>query len=320
MTTQPKNSVFRFVFNPSGEAKDMSGFHRLILAMMLGVNDVEKVTAEKHPVLFESVQAASEKAGYAESLPAYVYTQPKGYANAAALTALPFMKQAIVFSDTLPHFMSKQEITAVVGHELGHAKGTGVRVPLMIAGSVGAEKLYADTIGNALHHATKNKAPTLRRATGITSAVAQTVVGLAAICAASRYEEYAADRYGAYIAGDAKPLITGLEKLKAHNEAIAEKEHGAPSGWQKGLKIVGMFLNKPFETHPDNAKRAEALGVDIKEIRASLPLQREESNVNAVVPDIALYTVAATPKPIIETHAMMHEQAARAEAAQALQS
>ena len=165
----------------------------------------------------------------------------------------------VAVSSGLLRNMSKDEIEAVLGHEISHVANGDMVTLALIQGVVNTfviffAKLFGILIDRVL---LKNDG---RNGRGIGSfvaeMVAQVVLGvLASIIVRwfSRQREFRADAGGASLAGRNK-MIAALEKLKMNHEQVALPEKMAAFGISGGGGFSRLFM-----THPPLDERIAAL-------------------------------------------------------------
>ncbi len=270
MPKDQTQSLQDFIFSPDAQSQNMSGWHRFILGSVLGVTSVEKITPEQHPILWEAIEEARIKAGQAP-IASYIYKEPNGYANAAAVAGLPGIPKIMVFSEMLPILLNKEEMTDIIGHELGHSKNTLISLPLSLLSVIGADYAFKKLSHPIVKKLESSNAPDIAKNAGF---LARTVAGVAVFCATmagtNRLREYIADDYGSTMSGNNDNMIRALLKLENHNAAIQQQIEGVSE--PNALDNVVEWLNAPFRSHPTTEKRAKALGVDVKKIKEELQL------------------------------------------------
>ena len=165
----------------------------------------------------------------------------------------------VAVSSGLLHSMNKDEIEAVLGHEMSHVANGDMVTLALIQGVVSTfviffAKLFGYFVDRVL---LKNDG---RNGPGIGSFVAeiaaQLVLGILAsiiVMWFSRQREFRADAGGAHLAGRNK-MIAALERLKANHEQTALPEKMAAFGISGGHAFARIFM-----THPPLDERIAAL-------------------------------------------------------------
>lgn len=258
-----------FVFRPQGDEQSLGFWSRARFAM-LGAHGVTAITPESHPQLASMLEQVSDKAGMPPPR-AYIWHSRKPVANAVAM---PAAKPTIAFSEKILELLDPQELAAVTGHELGHVKNMGHSGTLFWLAAFGGLAI-GETIGRPLQRAIRGKMQDGNRnpLLGVADLTVMTGRFLSPAIAgavAGRSEEYAADRFGAYMMeGDGVPLLSGLQKLGEYNQ-----QNFRPTLVGKILKPV-IHLTR---SHPKFEQRREALGITpqaINDYRAAQEPQPE---------------------------------------------
>ncbi len=156
---------------------------------------------------------------------------------------------------------NKDEIKAVLAHEIGHVSNGDMITLTLIQGVVNTFVMFfARIIGSIIDKAVfKNDRPGIGYF--VTVMVLQVVLGILAstiVMAFSRWREYRADAVGAHLATKGA-MIGALQKLQAETQAHVPNEMpdtmtalGISGGWKK-------HVSKLFMSHPPLEKRIEAL-------------------------------------------------------------
>ena len=165
----------------------------------------------------------------------------------------------VAVSSGLLHSMNKDEIEAVLGHEMSHVANGDMVTLALIQGVVSTfviffAKLFGYFVDRVL---LKNDA---RNGPGIGAFVAeiaaQLVLGILAsiiVMWFSRQREFRADAGGAHLAGRNK-MIAALERLKINHEQSSLPEKMAAFGISGGHAFARVFM-----THPPLDERIAAL-------------------------------------------------------------
>ena len=165
----------------------------------------------------------------------------------------------VAMSTGLLHSMSRDEIEAVLAHEISHVANGDMVTLALIQGVVNTfviflAKLFGYFVDRVL---LKNDG---RDGPGIGSFVAeiaaQLVLGVLAsviVMWFSRQREFRADAGGASLAGREK-MIAALQRLKMNHEQATLPEQMAASGISGGKGMMRLFM-----THPPLDERIEAL-------------------------------------------------------------
>jgi heat shock protein HtpX len=219
--------------------------------IVLSMHNAKEVTASDCPQLVGIVHNLAARAG----LPGpRVYLIDSPHPNAFATGRDP--DHASVAATTgLLAILSREEVAAVMAHELGHVRNRDTLVMTMTATIAGAISMLAN-FGFFFRGDGARANPLAMIAAVFLAPFAAMLVQLAI----SRTREYGADRAGAEICGDPRALASALAKL--HEGAaripspVAMRNPAAAS-----LYIVpsGTGRDSLFSTHPDTANRIAAL-------------------------------------------------------------
>ncbi len=164
----------------------------------------------------------------------------------------------VAVSTGLLQNMSKDEIEAVLGHEISHVANGDMVTLTLIQGVVNTfvilfSKLFGILVDRVLLKNDERNGPGI--GAWIAEIVAQLVLGILAsiiVMWFSRQREFRADAGGAKLAGRGK-MIAALERLKINHEQAALPQEMAAFG------ISGGGVSKLFMTHPPLEERIAAL-------------------------------------------------------------
>lgn len=228
---------------------------------------------------------------------AYIWESAKPVANAVAM---PSKTPTIAFSKTITEILQPEELAAVAGHELGHVKNMSHSGKLFWLSAFGAgamADLAARPVQNQLKKqivtgAVLGKATPVQKAAHSALTVGRFVAPVVGAAIASRSEEYAADRHGAYtMEGNGVPLLSALEKLGQHNtENLKSRQLGVIDRILKPISHI-------TRSHPTFEQRRVALGISQEEIdtyQGEIPgAAPSEPNHDEQAPDLAPDALAA---------------------------
>lgn len=228
--------------------------------IVLSMHGAKEMTAADCPQLVGMVHALAARAG----LPApRVFLIDSPHPNAFATGRDP-AHAAVAVTTGLLGILDREEVAAVMAHELGHVRNRDTLVMTMTATIAGAISMLAN-FGFFFRGDGARANPLAMIAAVFLAPFAAMLVQLAI----SRTREYGADRAGAEICGDPATLASALAKL--HERAaripspVAERVPAAAS-----LYIVpsGGGRDSLFATHPDTANRIAALQAMAGELAA----------------------------------------------------
>jgi heat shock protein HtpX len=179
----------------------------------------------------------------------------EGPANAFATGA--FRDSALVAVSTgLVEAMSKEEVEAVLGHEVSHVANGDMVTLTLIQGVLNTfvfflSRVVGFIVDKAVFRTERGVGPGFY----ITMIVSQIVFGIAAsaiVAWFSRQREFRADRGAANLMGTPRPMIAALSRLGSLQSG------GLPDS-VKAFGITGGALSQMFATHPPLEVRIAAL-------------------------------------------------------------
>jgi heat shock protein HtpX len=179
-------------------------------------------------------------------------------------------KHAVVAcTDSIMRLLNKDELEAVLAHELSHVKNrdiltmTMASFVAMIASMIMQSFFFSAILGG------RNREGGGTIIVWIVSIVVYAVSTLL-ILALSRYREFAADRGSAYITRNPKALMSALNKISGRMDAVppqAKAKIEAANAFFIIPALSGNTIMELFSTHPPLEKRLAALEMVDAEIR-----------------------------------------------------
>ena len=206
--------------------------------------------------LLQTVADLARKAGI-DSPEVAVFPSPEPNAFA---TGANRNKALVAVSVGLLEQMSRDEVEAVLGHEIGHVANGDMITLALVQGVVNTFVLFlARLIGYVVDRVVLKNERGLGIGYWITTIIAQVVLGILAstiVMWFSRHREFRADTAGADLAGRNK-MISALESLKRSQEMPSTMPEslvafGISSGTRQGIKAL-------FSSHPPLDDRINAL-------------------------------------------------------------
>ncbi len=218
--------------------------------IVLSMHDAHEVGPNDCPVLIGIVRQLAARA----HLPmprVYIINSP--HPNAFATGRDPD-HAALAATTGLLGLLNRDEVAAVLAHELGHVRNRDTLIMTMTATIAGAIAMIAN-FGFFFRGGNGRGNPLALLAAVLVAPFAAMIVQLAI----SRTREYGADRAGAEISGNPRALASALRKLDATAarvpSPVAQRNPAAAS-----LYIVpGTGRDSFFSTHPDTANRIAIL-------------------------------------------------------------
>jgi heat shock protein HtpX len=210
------------------------------------------VTAEQAPELFAMVDELRQRAGLPMPRVAIV---PSPQPNAFA-TGRSYSRAVVAVTEGMLASVPRAELRGVIAHELAHIKNRDMLISTVAAGiaSVIGYLPYAllffgrsdDDDGNGLMQ--------------IAFALLAPIMAMFIQFAISRQREFAADRTGAEILGEARPLAQALTRIEALARQIPMPVSPALAPLAQVNPLTGRGgLSRLMSTHPPTEDRVQAL-------------------------------------------------------------
>jgi heat shock protein HtpX len=180
--------------------------------------------------------------------------EPNAFATGASRNSA-----LVAVSTGLLQRMNRQEVEAVLGHEMTHVANGDMVTLALIQGIVNTFVLFlARVVGNIIDRTVFRSDDGRGIASGITFYILQIVFGILAtpiVMWFSRQREFRADRGGAQLAGTGT-MIAALEALKQVHQPLPARQFAA-FGIADGT--VGGGIKRLFLSHPPLDERIAAL-------------------------------------------------------------
>jgi heat shock protein HtpX len=225
---------------------------KFIAKMSTGAKVITGSEGETQAWLVETVRKLAEKAGIGMPEVAMYDGPPNAFATGA------FRNSALVAVSTgLLQSMNRQEVEAVLGHEIGHVANGDMVTLTLIQGVLNTFVVFLSRIVGTIVDKTVFKT---ERGTGpgyfITVIVCQILLGILAsmiVAWFSRRREFRADAASADLLGSPSPMVSALKRLGGIE----------PTALPAAVKALGIN-DKPgfmslFSTHPPIEQRIAAL-------------------------------------------------------------
>lgn len=204
--------------------------------------------------LVDTVRQLADRAGVKMPEVAIYPGEPNAFATGA------FKDSALVAVSTgIMEQMSREELRAVLGHEMSHVSNGDMVTLTLVQGVLNACVLFLSrVIGTVAANALSGEKGDRRRGSSgiyiLVYYVMQIVLGIAAsmvVCAFSRRREYAADRGSADLLGSPGSMIAALRRL-------GNLQPGVLPDSLKAMGISGKHASL-LATHPSLEDRIQAL-------------------------------------------------------------
>lgn len=217
--------------------------------IVLSMHGAREVDAASAPEFYGLVADLARNAGL--PMPkVYIVDNPNP--NAFATGRNP-ENAAVAATTGLLGMLSREEVAAVMAHELGHVRNRDTLVMTMVATIAGAISMVAN-FGLFFGSSREGSHP----AAGLLAVIVAPFAAMIVQMAISRTREYGADRAGAEICGDPRALASALAKISGAAQRIPNPAvERNPAAAQ--LYIVPTRVSDLFSTHPATEKRIAAL-------------------------------------------------------------
>ena len=217
--------------------------------IVLKMHDAQEVDGQSAPEFYGMIADLARNAGL--PMPK-VYIVNTDAPNAFATGRNP-EHAAVAATPGLLNILSRDEVAAVMAHELGHVRNRDTLVMTMVATIAGAVSMIAN-FGMFFGHNREGGHPIA----GILAVIMAPFAAMIVQMAISRTREFGADRAGAEICGNPAALASALAKISGEAQRIPnEVAERNPAAAQ--LYIVPVGLSELFSTHPKTEKRIAAL-------------------------------------------------------------
>jgi heat shock protein HtpX len=225
--------------------------------MVLAMQNAQEVDARTAPEFVGIVAELARRAGL--PMPR-VYVMDNPQPNAFATGRNP-SHAAVAATTGLLSMLSRDEVAAVISHELGHVRNHDTLLMTVTATLAGAISMLAQ-FGMFFGGGQRNS----NSGAGVIGTLAMVILApLAAMLvqmAISRTREYAADAAGADISGNPAALASALAKIDAaarQIENVPAEENPAMAHLFIINPLSGARMDNLFSTHPATENRIAAL-------------------------------------------------------------
>lgn len=247
--------IFCFIFGMAGSFISLL-LSKKIAKWTMKVQVIDKPRNSAEEWLFRTIESQSKEAGI--GMPEVGVFQAQ-QANAFA-TGANRNKALVAVSSGMLNRFDKDEIEAVLGHEIGHVANGDMITLALIQGVVNTFVMFlARVVGFAVDRVILRNEQGLGLGYFITTIVAEIVLAILASTIVfwfSRKREFRADEAGARL-GSRNGMINALQRLKAESQVPNQlpesmQAFGIAGGKRSGIKAL-------FSTHPPLEDRIAAL-------------------------------------------------------------
>jgi heat shock protein HtpX len=222
--------------------------------MVLKMYNARVVTREDAPQLYDMVDRLRQRAGLPMPVLAIAnHEQPNAFATGRSPE-----KAVVAVTAGILKYMPKEELEAVIAHELAHVKNRDMLISTIAAGIAGAIGYlpYLLMFGGGRSDD--------REGHPVVAMVLMMLAPIAAMLiqfAVSRQREFEADRVGAEILGRPLSLASALRRLDglAHQIPMDVAPAAAPLAQVNPLAAHGGGVTRLFSTHPPIEERVARL-------------------------------------------------------------
>ncbi len=245
-------AVFSLIFGMTGSIISLL-LSKTIAKWSVGAKTIDGTEGEAERWLVDTVRSLAERANV--KMPEVAIYE--GHANAFATGAFRNHALVAVSTDIMAQ-MTKEELRAVLGHEMSHVANGDMVTMTLLQGVLNACVIFLSRVVAFLAANAASDGKGRRRGSSgiytIVYFVMQIVLGIAASLVVywfSRRREYAADAGSANLLGSPSSMIAALRRL-------GNLEPGVLPDSIKAMGIAGKHASI-FATHPSLEDRIEAL-------------------------------------------------------------
>ena len=212
--------------------------------MATGAQVIDGTESSNHYWLVQTVRELADKAGIGMPEVAVFEGAPNAFATGA------FKNSALVaVSSGLLETMNKDEVKAVLGHEVAHIANGDMVTLTLIQGVVNTFVIFLSRIiGFIVDKAVFRTERGVGPGFFIASLVAQIVLGILAsmiVAWFSRQREFRADRGSAELLGTPRPMINALARLGGVPAGDLPQSFEAHGIKQSQSRFLGLFASHP---------------------------------------------------------------------------
>jgi heat shock protein HtpX len=220
--------------------------------LVLSMHDAQQVDERSAPELVAIVRELAQRAGL--PMPR-VYLMDSPQANAFATGRNP-QHAAVCATTGLLDTLSREEVAAVIGHELGHVRNHDTLTMTIAATIAGAVSMLAQ-LGMFFGGGRRNNI-----VGSLLMLILAPIAAMIVQMAISRTREYAADDFGGRISGRPDALASALVKISRMAKAVPNEtaeSHPATAPLFIVNPLSGHGMDNLFSTHPSTENRIAAL-------------------------------------------------------------
>lgn len=217
----------------------------------LKVNRAKPISKKDAPEIYKIVEELTKEANI--PMPS-LYVVPDKGANAFATGRSPEKAHVAVTAGIL-EVLNKDELKAVLAHEISHVKNYDIRLMMVVFACVTSLNLIIDFFLRSILFGDDNRGGFISY---ILISIFSSMIGFLVQAAVSRQREYAADLSGAEITSKPKDLASALSKISKKGSTLSK-----PSSATAHLFIANPLksnkVSRLFSTHPPIEERIKIL-------------------------------------------------------------
>ena len=241
-------AIFSLIFGMGGSVISLL-MSKTIAKASVGARVIDGTEGDEERWLVETVRSLAERANV--KMPEVAIYE--GEANAFATGALK-NSALVAVSTKIMEQMSREELRAVLGHEMSHVANGDMVTTTLIQGVLNACVIFFSRLVAAVVSSGKDRRGRSAGMYYLVYYLMQITLGIAASLVVywySRKREYAADAGSANLLGSPSPMIAALRRL-------GNLQSGVLPDSLKAFGISGKHASL-FSTHPSLEDRIEAL-------------------------------------------------------------
>jgi len=221
--------------------------------IVLASYGAQPVTQAEAPELHAIVANLAQRAGLPMPRIAII---PDDTPNAFATGRNP--EHAVVaVTEGIMRILSRPELEAVIGHELGHVKHRDILISSLAAVLAQAIMFLSRM---AMWVSPRDEEGRSNPIAGIAVMILGPIAAMLLQMAVSRSREYLADDYSAHLTGRPDMLASALERLESYNQQVPMQDAQPATAHMMIVNpLRGGGLMSLFSTHPPMAARVERL-------------------------------------------------------------
>ncbi len=210
------------------------------------------VTEKEAPELYRMIDELRQRAGLPMPRVAIV---PSSQPNAFA-TGRSYNKAVVAVTEGIMRTLPRDELAGVIAHELAHIKNRDMLISTVAAGMAALLSHAPWVLMHAMGRGDREGGNGLGQ---IAMVIIAPIAAMILQFAISRQREFVADRTGAEILGQAKPLAQALTRIEAMARQIPMDVDPAYAPLAQVNPLRGGGMMKLFSTHPPTEERVKAL-------------------------------------------------------------